>query len=104
MSSKISAKLSVKKSIPSPVKSKTKSNIDSGNSGKSKKDNVKPVKLKRCPKGMVKIKMTNECVPKQNIKPKAKPKAKPEAKAKMARCPKGTRRNPKTLNCEARQG
>jgi hypothetical protein len=104
MSSKISAKLSVKKSVPSPVKSKTKSNIDSGNSGKSKKDNVKPVKLKRCPKGMVKIKMTNECVPKQNIKPKAKPKAKPEAKAKMARCPKGTRRNPKTLNCEARQG
>jgi hypothetical protein len=108
MSSKISAKLSVKKSVPSPVKSKTKSNIDSGNSGKSKKDNIIPVKLKRCPKGMVKIKMTNECVPKQNIKPdakpKAKPKAKPEAKAKMARCPKGTRRNPKTLNCEARQG
>ena len=102
-SSKLSAKLSVKKSVPSPVKSKTKSNIDSGNSGKSKKDNVKPVKLKRCPKGMVKIKMTNECVPKQNIKPKAKPKAKPEAKAKMARCPKGTHRNPKTLNCEARQ-
>ena len=100
MSSKISVKLSVKKSVPSPAKSKTKSNIDSGNSGKSKKDNVKPVKLKRCPKGMVKIKMTNECVPKQNIKPYAKP----EAKAKMARCPKGTRRNPKTLNCEARQG
>ena len=96
MSSKISAKLSVKKSVPSPAKSKTKSNIDSGNSDKSKKDNVKPVKLKRCPKGMVRIKMTNECVPKQNIKPKAK--------AKMARCPKGTRRNPKTLNCETKQG
>ena len=97
---KLSAKLSVKKSVPSPVKSKTKSNIDSGNSGKSKKDNVKPVKSKRCPNGMVRIKMMNECVPKQNIKPKAKPKA----KAKMARCPKGTRRNPKTLNCDAKQG
>ena len=96
ISSKKSAKLSAKLSVPSPAKSKTKSNIDSGNSGKSKKDNVKPVKLKRCPKGMVKIKMTNECVPKQNIKP--------EAKAKMARCPKGTRRNPKTLNCETKQG
>ena len=94
------AKISYKKSIQSPAKSKTKSNIDSGNSDKSKKDNVKPVKLKRCPKGMVRIKMTNECVSKQNIKPKAKP----EAKAKMARCPKGTRRNPKTLNCEAKQG
>ena len=104
LSSKMSSKLSVKKSVPSPVKSKTKSNIDSGNSGKSKKDNVKPVKLKRCPNGMVRIKMTKECIPKQNIKPKAKPKAKPEAKAKMARCPKGTRRNPKTLNCEAKQG
>jgi hypothetical protein len=104
MSSKKSAKLSAKLSVPSPAKSKTKSNIDSGNSDKSKKDNVKPVKLKRCPNGMVRIKMMNECVPKQNIKPKAKPKAKPEAKAKMARCPKGTRRNPKTLKCEAKQG
>jgi hypothetical protein len=104
MSSKISAKLSVKKSIQSPAKSKTNSNIDSGNSDKSKKDNVKPVKLKRCPKGMVRIKMTNECVPKQNINSDVKPKAKPDAKAKMARCPKGTRRNPKTLNCEAKQG
>ena len=94
-----SSKKSVKISIPSPAKSKTKSKIDSGNSGKSKKDNVKPVK-KRCPKGMVRIKMTNECAPKQNIKSDAKPKA----KAKMTRCPKGTRRNPKTLNCEAKQG
>ena len=88
-----SSKKSVKISIPSPAKSKTKSKIDSGNSDKSNKDNVKPVK-KRCPKGMVRIKMTNECAPKPMPKPKAK----------MTRCPKGTRRNPKTLNCEAKQG
>ena len=100
ISSKISAKISSKKSIQSPAKSKTKSNIDSGKSNK----NIIPVKLKRCPKGMVRIKMTNECVPKQNINSDVKPKAKPDAKAKMARCPKGTRRNPKTLNCEAKQG
>ena len=83
------ANISAKKSIQSHTKSKTKSNIDSG---KSKKDNVKPVKSKRCTKGMVRNKITNECVPK------------PEPKAKMGRCPKGTRRNPKTLNCDAKQG
>jgi len=83
------ANISAKKSIQSHAKSKTKSNIDSG---KSKKDNVKPVKSKRCTKGMVRNKITNECVPK------------PEPKAKMGRCPKGTRRNPKTLNCDAKQG
>ena len=86
-------------SLSSPAKSKTKSNIDSG------KNNIIPVKSKRCPKGMVRNKITKECVPKQNIKQKAKPKAKPESpkpKSKLGRCPKGTRRNPKTLLCEAK--
>ena len=72
------------------------------------KNNVKPVKSKRCPNGMIRNKITKECVPKQNIKPKAKPKATPKPepepepkppKAKLGRCPKGTRRNPKTLLC-----
>ncbi len=93
---------SAKISLSSPAKSKTKSNIDSGKN----KNNVKPVKSKRCPNGMVRNKITNECVPKQNIKPKAKAETKaepmPKPKAKMARCPKGTRRNPKTLLCEAK--
>jgi hypothetical protein len=81
-------------------------------SGKSKGNKVIPVKLKRCPKGMVRNKITNECVPKDTNakaakpttppKPKAKPiKAKP-IKAKLERCPKGTRRNPKTLLCEVK--
>jgi hypothetical protein len=55
---------------------------------------------------MIRNKITKECVPKQNIKPKAKPEPKPEPepepkppKAKLGRCPKGTRRNPKTLLC-----
>ena len=88
--------------------------------GKSK-DNIIPVKLKRCPKGMMRNKITNECVPKDtnaNVakptkvakpkpttppKPKAKPiKAKP-IKAKLERCPNGTRRNPKTLLCEVKR-
>jgi len=102
--------LSAKISLSSPAKSKTKtkSNIDSG------KNNIIPVKSKRCPNGMVRNKITKECVPKQNIKQKAKPepipkpkspKAKPKSpKSKLGRCPKGTRRNPKTLLCEAKQG
>jgi hypothetical protein len=94
-----------KKLSPSPTKIMSKED-----SAKSKKDNIKLVK-KRCPKGMVRNKITMECVSKQNknvkqsvnIKaksPKAKPK--PEPKAKLGRCPKGTRRNPKTLLCEAK--
>jgi hypothetical protein len=94
-----------KKLSPSPTKIMSKED-----SAKSKKDNIKLVK-KRCPKGMVRNKITMECVSKQNknvkqsvnIKaksPKAKPK--PELKAKLGRCPKGTRRNPKTLLCEAK--
>ena len=99
--------LSPKKSIPSPIKSKSKSNAKSkskSSSSESKKV-VIPVKLKRCPKGMVRNKITNECIPKpnkpvkQDIKPTI-PIAKPIANAKMGRCPKGTRRNPKTLLCE----
>jgi hypothetical protein len=86
-------------SLPSPAKLKTKSNIDSG---KSKgKNNIIPVKSKRCPNGMVRNKITKECVPKQTIKQKAKPKS-PKSKSKLGRCPKGTRRNPKTLLCEAK--
>ena len=108
-------------SLSSPAKSKTKSNIDSG------KNNIIPVKSKRCPNGMVRNKITKECVPKQNIKPKAKPKSpkpipkpkspetkpkspnkspnkSPKPKSKLGRCPNGTRRNPKTLLCEAKQG
>jgi hypothetical protein len=88
-------------SLSSPAKSKTKtktktkSNIDSG------KNNIIPVKSKRCPNGMVRNKITKECVPKQTIKQKAKPKS-PKSKSKLGRCPKGTRRNPKTLLCEAK--
>jgi hypothetical protein len=107
--STLSAPLSPKKSIPSPIKSKSKSNAKSkskSSSSESKKV-VIPVKLKRCPKGMVRNKITNECIPKpnkpvkQDIKPTI-PIAKPIANVKMKRCPKGTRRNPKTLLCEAK--
>ena len=77
----LSTSLSSKQSVPK-VK---KSNADSGKS----KNIIKPIK-KRCPKGMVRNKITKECVP------KAKP------KAKLVRCPKGTRRNPKTLLCESK--
>ena len=87
---------STKISIPSSVKSKSKSNLDSGKN----KDNIKPVKLKKCPTGLVRNKITNECVHKKNIKTTPLPKAKP--KTKLARCPKGTRRNPKTLLCESK--
>jgi hypothetical protein len=83
-----------KKLSSSPTKEKSKAD-----SAKSK-DNVKPVKSKRCPNGMARNKITKECVPKQNIKPKAKPEPEPKPpKAKLGRCPKGTRRNPKTLLC-----
>jgi hypothetical protein len=67
-----------------------------------------PVKLKRCPKGMVRNKITNECIPrpnkpnkpfKQDIKPTI-PIPIAKQNVKMGRCPKGTRRNPKTLLCE----
>jgi hypothetical protein len=79
-------------SIQSPAKSKSKSksNVDSGKN----KDNIKPGKLKKCPKELVRNKITKECVPKANAK----------MNLKLGRCPKGTRRNPKTLNCEAKQG
>ena len=107
LSSKISS-LKSKKLSSSPLK--VKSIADSGKI----KDNVKYVKSKRCPNGTVRNKITKECVPKKNIKtkpipkakakPGAKPKAKPDAKpkAKLGRCPTGTRRNPKTLQCEAK--
>ena len=91
-----------KKLSSSPTKEKSKAD-----SAKSK-DNVKPVKSKRCPNGMARNKITKECVPKQNMKTKATPKPEPKPepepepkppKAKLGRCPKGTRRNPKTLLC-----
>jgi hypothetical protein len=93
--------------LSTPPKAKPK--VDSIVVGKVK---ISPVKLKRCPKGMVRNKITKECVPKDakaakptNTKPKPmtppKPKAKP-IKAKLERCPKGTRRNPKTLLCEVK--
>ena len=69
----------------------------------SGKDKIIPAKLKRCPKGMMRNKITNECVPKNAAnaaKPKAK--AKPDVKPKLGRCPNGTRRNPITLLCEAK--
>jgi len=94
-------KLSIQ-SIPSQLKVKSKSK---NSSSKSKKV-VIPVKLKRCPNGMVRNKITNECVPKYNKQPyviaKSKPKSITKSKAKLGRCPKGTRRNPKTLLCEAK--
>jgi hypothetical protein len=86
-------KLSIE-STPSQLKVKSKSS-----SSESKKV-VIPVKSKRCPKGMVRNKITNECVPKPNNLVKQDIKATPNANAKMGRCPNGTRRNPKTLLCE----
>ena len=53
---------------------------------------------------MVRNKITKECDPKKNIKTKPIPEVKAKSKAKLGRCPKGTRRNPKTLNCEAKRG
>jgi len=53
---------------------------------------------------MIRNKITNECVPKQNKKEQAniKVKLKAKLKAKLKRCPKGTRRNPNTLQCETK--
>ena len=90
---------SIKSKKLSSSPTKVKSKADSGKI----KDNVKPIK-KRCPNGMIRNKITKECVPKQNMKTKAKPEPEPKPKpkppkTKMARCPKGTRRNPKTLLC-----
>jgi len=104
-------------STPPKAKPKPKPKVDSIVVGKVK---ITPVKLKRCPKGMMRNKITNECVPKDanaakatnvaKAKPKAttppKPKANPikakPIKAKLERCPNGTRRNPKTLLCEVK--
>jgi hypothetical protein len=83
-----------------PLKTKSK------NSSSESKKVVIPVKLKRCPKGMMRNKITNECIPKPNkqtsVIAKSKPKSITKSKAKLGRCPKGTRRNPKTLLCEAK--
>jgi hypothetical protein len=100
----VTLQLPAKISLSSPKKSKAKakSNIDSG------KSKIIPVKSKRCPNGMVRNKITKECVPKQNnnfkqsVNIKAKSPKSPKSKAKIERCPKGTRRNPKTLLCEAK--
>ena len=97
------AKLSsIKSNKLSSSPKKIKSKADSGKI----KDNIKAVKSKRCPERMVRNKITKECVPKQNMKTKAKPKPKPKPKenpkVKLGRCPNGTRRNPKTLLCEAK--
>ena len=54
-----------------------------------KQDIVKP-KLKRCPNGTYKDKITKECIPKKDLK----------NKVKLPRCPNGTRRNPKTQLCD----
>jgi hypothetical protein len=82
---------------------------DSGKNIRKSKDNIIPTKSKRCPKGMVRDKVTMECVPKAHqakitlsVKVVEKPLAKPVVKSKLGRCPKGTRRNPKTLLCEAK--
>jgi hypothetical protein len=100
LSSTPPAKLySIKSKLFKQLSLKAKSKADSAKI----KDNVKPVKLKRCPNGMVRNKITKECDPKKNIK--TKPiilEVKAKSKAKLERCPKGTRRNPKTLNCEAK--
>jgi hypothetical protein len=63
---------------------------------------------------MMRDKITNECVPKDTkvanavkavntAKVKPKPTTSPKPKAKLARCPNGTRRNPKTLLCEVKR-
>jgi len=54
-----------------------------------KQDIAKP-KLKRCPNGTHRDKITKECIPKKDLK----------NKVKLPRCPNGTRRNPKTQLCE----
>ena len=89
-------------SLSKPISPKVKSTVHSSKS----KDNIIPVKLKRCPKGTRRNPKTLLCEAKPNNS--AKPNkdssvnniAKP--KVKLGRCPNGTRRNPKTLLCEAK--
>jgi predicted ABC-type ATPase/predicted transcriptional regulator len=73
------------------------------------KEDIIPPKLKRCPNGTIRNKVTKECVPKgsNSIKPvsPANPAnpvnlANPVSKPKLGRCPNGTRRNKITLLCE----
>tara|TARA_B100001778_G_scaffold121677_1_gene99959 strand:- start:1686 stop:3680 length:1995 start_codon:yes stop_codon:yes gene_type:complete len=52
------------------------------------KENIIKPKLKRCPNGTYKDKITKECIPKKTI-----------VKPKLKRCPNGMRRNPKTQLC-----
>ncbi len=87
------SKLSQKDISISPQKSKSKLSKN--------KENIIPVKSKRCPKGMIKNKITKECVPKINKQKTVNSKTKPNTK--LGRCPKGTRRNPKTLQCEVKK-
>ena len=103
-------------SLSSLSKSKSKSKSKPIDLIKSKNDII-PVKLKKCPKGMMRDKITKECVPKKNmvntkIKPKTPKSPKspktpktpktPKPNVKLGRCPNGTKRNPKTLLCEAK--
>ena len=83
-------------SLSKLISPKVKSKVDSSKS----KDNIIPVKLKRCPKGTQRNPITLLCEAKLNKYSPVNNKAKP--KAKLGRCPKGTRRNPKTLLCEAK--
>ena len=65
------------------------------------KDIIIPFKpIKRCPNGMIRNKITMECVPKINKQQIVNNKTKPTVK--LGRCPNGTRRNPKTLQCEVK--
>ena len=91
-------------SLSSLSKSKSKSKPKPIDLIKSKNDII-PVKLKKCPKGMMRDKITKECVPKKNmVNTKIKPKSlkSPQPNVKLGRCPNGTKRNPKTLLCEAK--
>jgi len=111
--------------IDTPIVSPTKLSTSSTPKPKPKvvsgKDKAIPVKLKRCPNGMMRDKITNECVPKDTkvvkaakavktakvakvvkAKPTTPPKPKAKTNAKLERCPNGTRRNPKTLLCEVK--
>ena len=85
-------------SLSKPISPKVKSKVDSSKS--KSKDNIIPVKLKRCPKGTRRNPITLLCEAKLNKDSPVNNKAKP--KAKLGRCPKGTRRNPITLLCEAK--
>ena len=83
-------------SLSKPISPKVKSKVYSSKS----KDNIIPVKLKRCPKGTRRNPITLLCEAKLNKDSSINNKAKPEAK--LGRCPNGTRRNPITLLCEAK--